>query len=135
MPQPAPPVRSSAAPETFWTKVDGHRIFALRRRRECSASSEHPPLILVHGLGVSGKYMIPTAAALAARYDVYVPDLPGFGKSSKPRSTLDVREHANVLAAWMSAIGCERAVLIGNSFAGRPLTLRGPPCESKRAAF
>jgi pimeloyl-ACP methyl ester carboxylesterase len=38
--------------------------------------------LLVHGLAVSHRYLMPTAAALAGT--VYVPDLPGFGLSDKP---------------------------------------------------
>jgi pimeloyl-ACP methyl ester carboxylesterase len=75
-----------------------------------------PPLVLVHGLGLSGRYMMPTARRLACRYAVHVPDLPGFGDSGKPARTLDVPGLAAALAAWMAAKGMEPAVLLGNSF-------------------
>ncbi len=39
------------------------------------------PVVLVHGLGVSSRYMLPTLALLAPRYRVFAPDLPGFGHS------------------------------------------------------
>ena len=73
------------------------------------------PVILVHGLGMSSRYMIPLAQHLAPHVRVYAPDLPGFGSSDKPREVLTVRELADALAAWMRAIGVERAVFIGNS--------------------
>jgi pimeloyl-ACP methyl ester carboxylesterase len=40
-------------------------------------------LVLVHGLGLSYRYMMPTAQALIDDYAVYVPDLPGFGATTR----------------------------------------------------
>jgi pimeloyl-ACP methyl ester carboxylesterase len=74
-----------------------------------------PPVVLVHGLSVSSRYMMPLARHLAPHVAVYVPDLPGFGFSQKPRRVLDVPGLADALAAWMDAVGLERAVFIGNS--------------------
>ena len=42
------------------------------------------PFVLVHGVGVSGRYMLPVARVLARDHSVYVPDLPGYGKSGRP---------------------------------------------------
>ena len=72
-------------------------------------------VVLVHGLAVSSAYMIPTAVRLAPYHRVFAPDLPGFGKSDKPRRVLRVHELADALAAWMTAVGLGPAALIGNS--------------------
>lgn len=73
------------------------------------------PVILVHGLGMSSRYMIPIARHLAPLLRVYAPDLPGFGLSEKPRRAFTVRELADALAAWMHAVGVKRAAFVGNS--------------------
>ncbi|MET0528240.1 MAG: alpha/beta hydrolase [Microvirga sp.] len=73
------------------------------------------PVILVHGLGMSSRYMVPLARHLAPHVRVYAPDLPGFGLSDKPRQTLTVCELADALAAWTNAVGVERAGFVGNS--------------------
>jgi 2-hydroxy-6-oxonona-2,4-dienedioate hydrolase len=73
------------------------------------------PLVLVHGLGVSSRYMIPLAGILAASRPVYAPDIPGFGRSAKPRRTLGVPGQADFLASWMAAAGLERAAFLGHS--------------------
>jgi 2-hydroxy-6-oxonona-2,4-dienedioate hydrolase len=75
-----------------------------------------PAVVLVHGLGLSHRYMMPVAERLALTYRVYVPDLPGFGDSGKPSQILDVAGLADALAAWMQEAGLERAALLGNSF-------------------
>lgn len=74
-----------------------------------------PPVVLVHGLGVSSRYMIPTAQRLAGQYRVYAPDLPGSGRSARPRHALDIDGLADALAGWLRATGLRDAVLIGNS--------------------
>lgn len=73
-------------------------------------------MVLVHGVVVAGRYMMPTARALSEHRPVYVPDLPGFGRSEGPEKPLDVQELARSLAAWMTAAGLERADLVGHSF-------------------
>ena len=74
------------------------------------------PVVLVHGLGTSSLYMVPTAVRLARDYRVLAPDLPGFGQSSKPAHALPLPALADLLAGWMSQLNIDRAVLVGNSF-------------------
>lgn len=100
--------------ESRWTTADGIRVFA--RVSVDPVASDAPVVVLVHGSGLSGRYMIPTAERLAPDFKVYLPDLPGFGDSGKPSRVLDVPELADALAAWMEATGLDRAALMGNSF-------------------
>lgn len=65
-----------------WARVNGLPVFA---RIAASASADTPDVVLVHGLGLSGTYLLPMAQELARDYRVWVPDLPGFGRSGKPR--------------------------------------------------
>lgn len=75
-----------------------------------------PSYVLVHGLIVSGRYLMPLAVRLAAERRVLVPDLPGFGASEKPRRPLEVEDLAAALAAYLGTLGLERVVLVANSF-------------------
>jgi 2-hydroxy-6-oxonona-2,4-dienedioate hydrolase len=74
-----------------------------------------PQFVLVHGLGLSQRYMMPVARELAQDYRVYVPDQPGFGASGHPEQVLDMAGLADAIAAWIRAAGIPRAVLLGNS--------------------
>jgi pimeloyl-ACP methyl ester carboxylesterase len=76
----------------------------------------HHHVVLVHGLGMSGRYMMPTAERLTDFATVLVPDLPGFGQSDKPPQALTIAELADYLAWWMDAMNITRAVFVGNSF-------------------
>jgi 2-hydroxy-6-oxonona-2,4-dienedioate hydrolase len=94
-----------------WVRVRGLPIHA--RMADLVAA---PDVVLVHGVGVSSRYMIPTARRLADHCRVWVPDLPGFGRSAKPRTPLRLPELAEALAEWMAAAGIGTAALVGNSF-------------------
>ncbi len=95
------------------TSIEGRMVYA--RVSINPVPDNRLPVILVHGLGMSSRYMIPLARHLAPHFRVYAPDLPGFGLSDKPHRALTVRELADALAVWMQAMGVERAALVGNS--------------------
>ncbi|MGH9903531.1 MAG: alpha/beta fold hydrolase, partial [Pyrinomonadaceae bacterium] len=87
------------------TRVGRWSIHARVWEREAPAGA--PTVVLVPGLGISGRYMIPTAVRLPHFARVYAIDLPGFGRSPKPPRALTVREHAGALCGWMSAMGLD----------------------------
>jgi pimeloyl-ACP methyl ester carboxylesterase len=87
----------------------------LHIRQRSTPTSGATPCVLLHGLAVSHRYLMPTARAQHNRR-VYIPDLPGFGLSGKPATVLDVGGHACVLAEWLDAAGIGPVALLGNSF-------------------
>lgn len=94
-------------------RVDGRTMHA--RVSVDVVPADRPTVILVHGLGMSSRYMVPLARHLAPHVRVYAPDLPGFGLSEKPCRVLTVAELAEALAAWTRAAGVTRAAFVGNS--------------------
>ena len=96
-----------------------HRISVEGRTTRYLAAGEGPPLVLLHGVGdnaVDWHWVMP---ALARTHRVYAPDLPGSGGSAAPRGD----DYSPVsfelfLAAFMDALGTERAALVGNSLGG-----------------
>ena len=74
------------------------------------------PVVLVHGFVLGGDYMMPAAEALAPFARIYVPDLPGYGLSDRPRGPLDLPSLGDRLAEWMEQLRLSRAHFIGNSF-------------------
>jgi pimeloyl-ACP methyl ester carboxylesterase len=76
----------------------------------------------VHGFGISGSYLMPTAHLLAPRGDNVVPDLPGYGRSERREQVLDIPALAEALLAFLDQLALERVVLVGNSM-GCPIGL------------
>lgn len=68
-------------PSSRWARVDG--LWMHYRTAGEVAIATRPAVVLVHGLVVSSRYMVPTLKRLARDYRVYAPDLPGFGESEK----------------------------------------------------
>ena len=99
--------------ESRWINV-GDQLFHYKASVN-PTNRNRPPIILVHGLGVSSRYMMPTAARLAPHRTIYAPDLPGFGRSSKPPRPLNITELADALLGWMELLGIDRAALLANS--------------------
>jgi 2-hydroxy-6-oxonona-2,4-dienedioate hydrolase len=72
-------------------------------------------VVLVHGLLISGDYLMPTAEYLARRYRVVVPDLPGSGRSPGPVRELDIDGLARALIAVLDGLGAADVHLVANS--------------------
>ena len=97
-----------------WTPVRGLRLHALT---SAAAPPDAPTVVLVHGVAVSSRYLVPLAEALAPRARVFVPDLPGYGRSDRPAGRdLTVPELADALLDWLDRVGLDRPHLLGNSF-------------------
>jgi pimeloyl-ACP methyl ester carboxylesterase len=99
--------------ERIWANVNGLRIQALAERNPNFA--DKTPFVLIHGLAISNRYLIPVMTELAKRREVFAPNLPGWGDSSKPSRVFNITELADALADWMTAHGIERANIVGHS--------------------
>ena len=80
------------------------------------------PIVHVHGFGISGSYLMPTARLLAGCRVNLVPDLPGYGRSERGEHVLGIPELAETLLAVLDEMHIDTAVLVGNSM-GCPIGL------------
>jgi 2-succinyl-6-hydroxy-2,4-cyclohexadiene-1-carboxylate synthase len=71
--------------------------------------------VCVHGWLLSGRLWEPLAAELASSWDLWCPDLPGFGDRPRP---VDLRPNLSSYGRWLAEAAQEQA-------AGRPLVLIG----------
>jgi pimeloyl-ACP methyl ester carboxylesterase len=99
------------------TRVETPTIAGLKTHLVRAGRGE--PLILLHGLGASSyswRYNLPE---LAKHYEVFAPDLPGFGRTDKPWD-FDYSIHG--LHSWilkfMDHMGIGKARFAGNSMGG-----------------
>jgi 2-hydroxy-6-oxonona-2,4-dienedioate hydrolase len=105
-------IRNEKNYTSVWPQVNGLR---LHTRSSLELRPAVRSVVLVHGLGVSADYMLPTLVELAPDFNVWAPELPGFGKSDKPAHFLDIPELADILADWVRVIEIPSAVFVGNS--------------------
>jgi 3-oxoadipate enol-lactonase len=94
------------------------------------------PLLLIHGLGCSGANWAFQVAALEHRFRLIIPDLPGSGHSSPPRSEYTIAGFANSMWRLMDRLKIRETNIVGFSLGGavalEMATLR-PSCVPKLA--
>ncbi len=103
--------------QSRYVEVGGNRIHYF----EAQPSNGQPgvPLVLVHGLGSRGEDWSGLIPAFAANgFHVYVPDLLGYGRSSKPDVDYSIPLQEKTVVGFMEAMHLERADVIGWSMGG-----------------
>jgi len=74
------------------------------------------PVVLLHGLGMSGRSMSALLRELGTQTRALAPDLPGYGLSPQPRAgMLGIGELAWAVLAWMDEVEVSEVVLVGHS--------------------
>jgi len=77
------------------------------------------PVILLHGLGASSYSWRFAFEELSKRYEVFAPDLPGFGRTDKPRDfDYSIAGLHRWVVAFMDRMGVKKARFAGNSMGG-----------------
>ena len=109
-------------PVSQWVTVGG---LVMHSRASRGAAPDAPRIVLVHGLGMSSRYMEPLLAELAPHARVAAPDLPGYGRSASPRRRLTLAGMADALDAWMDVMGIDSAVVVGNSLGAQVIAQLG----------
>src|SRR5690349_12600756 len=87
----------------------------------CSVSVKRagkgPPLLFLHGGGGAARWL-PFMGGLAERFDVIVPEHPGFGRSETPEWLDTIGDLAFFYLDFIGELGLERVHLVGNSMGG-----------------
>jgi pimeloyl-ACP methyl ester carboxylesterase len=96
---------------------DAARVAGLYTRRFGPWPTTEPVVVLLHGLGLSGRYFYPLARELAAAgRRVLVPDLPGSARSrTASRRAPDTAATVRALRRWHAAAGIGPCVVVANS--------------------
>lgn len=74
-----------------------------------------PPVVCVHGAGVSSRQMAPLLSAFDGRTEAWAVDLPGFGASGSGDRRWTVPDLADALMVWTRARGLPDPCLLGLS--------------------
>jgi pimeloyl-ACP methyl ester carboxylesterase len=75
------------------------------------------PLLFLHGAG-GMPVVLPFLETLAQRFDVIVPDHPGYGQSDEPPWLENIHDVAYFYLDFLAHLKLERVVLVGNSMGG-----------------
>lgn len=88
-------------------------------RLSVQVAGDGPPLLLLHGLGGSGRYWAGIGPLLAETRTLIAPDLAGFGRSDKPRIEYTRDFHVETIEALLAALHVDGALdVAGHSMGG-----------------
>jgi pimeloyl-ACP methyl ester carboxylesterase len=101
--------------ESRTVQVAGYRVHYLAQ-----GTAGGPVVVLVHGLGGnSDEWLNLSAYLVKAGYRVFLPDLPGYGRSEKPADfSYSVRDEAEAVVGFLDALGLKQVDLGGWSMGG-----------------
>lgn len=97
--------------------IEQHRVRVDRSWVSYEAAGAGQPVVLIHGLGGSARWLAPTIPDLARQLRVYAVDLAHFG-TTKSDHPFGPGRGATFLIRWMDRIGLERASVVGYSMGG-----------------
>jgi haloacetate dehalogenase len=101
-----------------------HTVAAADQQFRVRVGGTGAPVLLLHGHPQTHVMWHRVAPALAERFALVIPDLPGYGRSTGRPSTLDSSAHskrtmARDLVALMREFGHERFAVVGHDRGGR----------------
>ncbi|MFF2844080.1 alpha/beta fold hydrolase [Paenarthrobacter sp. NPDC057981] len=110
-----------------------------------TAPEATPAYVLIHGIGVSHRYLARLHAVLAASAPTYSLDLPGFAGTPRPDRQLQVEDYGAFIAEALATRGIDSYILVGHSMgvqfaieaalhrpeSARQVVLMGPVVDSR----
>lgn len=82
-----------------------------------SGSTSAPTLLYLHGMSL-GNLWLDYHQALAQKFHVFAPDIPGFGLTIRPDWMRDMSDYVLYLRDLVEALGLEKPLVVGHSLGG-----------------
>lgn len=100
-----------AAAATTAAHVEGDHTVVMRRWRNPGART----VVLVHGIGMGQQYFGLLREELSRTFEVVALDLPGFGSSPEPATSLPMPQLADLVAGALGALAVMPCIAVGHS--------------------
>jgi len=82
-------------------------------------AGEGQPILILHGWGSRSERWEKVGELFSRHnFSVIIPDLPGFGKSEKPKSPWGIEEYRAFVEEFVDTLGLKEFYLLGHSFGG-----------------
>ncbi|MGN2242835.1 alpha/beta fold hydrolase [Frateuria sp. GZRR33] len=112
-------LRAHLMRQAMTAHVEEHTLRAGDTTWSYYEGGEGPTLVLLHGFAADKTIWLPLAEQLTPHFHVVIPDLPGWGESSRnPDAGYGVEAQAQRLQAFLAALNLQRYVLVGHSMGG-----------------
>lgn len=93
--------------QTYTAEIEGASV-------SYTTAGSGPAVVLLHGYAETSRMWKPLIPALAERFTVIAPDLPGIGESSIPSEGLDMKTAGMRMHALVKSLGVGKARVVGH---------------------
>ena len=112
-------LRAHVMRQAMTAHVEAHTLRAGDTTWSYYEGGQGPTLVLLHGFAADKTVWLPLAGQLTPHFHVVIPDLPGWGESSRtPDAGYGVEAQAQRLQSFLAALNLQRFVLVGHSMGG-----------------
>ena len=112
-------LRAHVMRQAMAAHVEEHTLRAGDTNWSYYEGGQGPTLVLLHGFAADKTVWLPLAEQLTPHFHVVIPDLPGWGESSRtPDASYGVDPQARRLQSFLAALNLQRFVLVGHSMGG-----------------
>lgn len=112
-------LRAHVMRQAMSAHVEAHSVRAGDTQWSYYEGGDGPTLVLLHGFAADKTVWLPLAEQLTAHFHVVIPDLPGWGDSSRNAgSDYGIPAQAQRLQAFVDALHLQRFVMVGHSMGG-----------------
>ncbi len=108
-------MRASTARQALAAHVDKQTVVAGDTTWSYYAGGDGPQIVLLHGFAADKTEWLDVATRLTAHFHVFIPDLPGWGESSRlAAADYSIEAQAARLHAFVQTVGAQNFVLVGH---------------------
>ncbi len=112
-------MRANFMREAMAAKLETHAVQAGDTRWAYYEGGTGPTIVLLHGFASNKEVWLPVAKLLTPHFHLVIPDLPGWGESSRRADArYDIDAQAARLDAFVQALQLPRFLLVGHSMGG-----------------
>jgi pimeloyl-ACP methyl ester carboxylesterase len=105
--------------EAMAAHLDTHSVQAGDTRWVYFEGGDGPTIVLLHGFAADRNVWLPVAKLLTPHFHLIIPDLPGWGESSRDAgASYNIDAQAARLDAFVQTLRLQRFVLVGHSVGG-----------------
>lgn len=112
-------LQANFAREAMAAHLDTHSVQAVDTRWSYYEGGDGPTIVLLHGFASDKGVWLETAKLLTPHFHLIIPDLPGWGESSRVAdASYNIDAQAARLDAFVQTLRLQRFVLVGHSMGG-----------------
>jgi abhydrolase domain-containing protein 6 len=112
-------MRANSAREAMAAGLQKESVQAGDTRWVYYQGGNGPTIVLLHGFAARKEVWLPVAKLLTPHFHLIIPDLPGWGESSRiDGGNYDIDAQAARLQDFLQAVGMQHVLLVGHSMGG-----------------